>query len=189
MDLIKLAIFNGEDRRLVMGNLDETDDWYLAVQVLKPYFYIPIGVAEWEIKTHITIPGGFKEVERYYRRRNGGIGWQEANKDYLKELIKNSTNFQMFLPYIVGFRDIFGCQIPRDTLVFIKEGHSYNEVPYKVLRFCAEEYMLEQDNKLAETPETISISPEELEEAVFSTRQSELHEIYKRRESEYKFPV
>ena len=180
MDLIKLAIFNGEDRRLVMGNLDETDDWYLAVQVLKPYFYIPIGVAEWEIKTHITIPGGFKEVERYYRRRNGGIGWQEANKDYLKELIKHSTNFQLFLPYIVGFRDIFGCQIPRDTLVFIKEGHRYNEVPYKVLRFCAEEYVLEQDNKQAETPETISLSPEELEEAVFSTRQSELHEIYKR---------
>ena len=179
MDLIKLAIFNGEDRRLVMGNLNETPDWYLAVQVLKPYFYIPIGVAEWEIKTHITIPGAFREVERYYRRRNGGIGWQEANKDYLKELIKHSTNFQLFLPYIVGFRDIFGCQIPRDTMVFIKEGRHYNEVPYKVLRFCAGEYMLEQNNTQAETPETISLSQEELEEAVFSTRQSELHEIYK----------
>lgn len=175
MDLIKLAIFNGEDRRLVMGNLNETPDWYLAVQVLKPNFYIPIGVAEWEIKTYITIPGGFKEVERYYRRRNGGIGWQEANKDYLKELIKHSTNFQLFLPYIVGFRDIFGCQIPRDTMVFIKE------VPYKVLRFCAGEYMLEQDDTQAETRETISLSPEELEGAVFSTRQSELQEIYKRR--------
>ena len=175
MDLIKLAIFNGEDRRLVMGNLNETHDWYLAIQVLKPNFSGPIEVAEWEIKTHITIPGAFKEVERYYRRRNGGIGWQEANKDYLKELIKHSTNFQLFLPYIVGFRDIFGCQIPRDTLVFIKE------VPYKVLRFCAGEYMLEQDNTQAETRETISLSPEELEGAVFSTRQSELQEIYKRR--------
>jgi hypothetical protein len=60
-------------------------------------------------------------------------------------------------------------------MVFIKE------VPYKVLRFCAGEYMLEQDDTQAETRETISLSPEELEEAVFSTRQSELQEIYKRR--------
>ena len=41
--------------------------------------------------------------------------------------------------------------------------------------------MLEQDNTQAETRETISLSPEELEGAVFSTRQSELQEIYKRR--------
>ncbi len=138
MDLIKLAIFNGEDRRLVMGNLNETPDWYLAVQVLKPYFYIPGVQTNGRLKLISPFLVVSKRLNIYYRRRNGGIGWQEANKDYLKELIKHSTNFQLFLPYIVGFRDIFGCQIPRDTLVFIKEGHRYNEVPTRCLGFVLE---------------------------------------------------
>ena len=165
--------------RIIMGNIQETDDIYIKREVLQQEAMDEIGKAHnwyigtftWKIVSYRIFKDSFSHVQRY-KRMFVSKHWEEAYIQFLKQnMASNAFNYNMLFPFVAGIK-IFQGSIPHGTKLFLEQE---NNIPHIVESVSPNTYKVRPDY---DDSEVFEIEKIQLEKIAIQTWQMDNRKIY-----------